>query len=77
MSAEDERGQSYMRGWRDGATATAKRKTFLEHPRDDLREAYEAGHLDGFNARAQATTRAVYTYGWNRSPLRGEAGGER
>lgn len=40
--------QSYRRGWRDGACATAKRREFMEHPtRHDLRDAYERGYNHG------------------------------
>jgi hypothetical protein len=42
---------SYSRGWRDGASALAKRPQFAEHPsRQDIRDAYLKGYDVGHDA---------------------------
>lgn len=62
---------SYKFGWGDGATGKPFRKTFEEHPREDLREAYAAGLEDGRMAKAHYVGAAYAKYGYTPSILRG------
>lgn len=66
-----EKYQSYMRGWRDGATGKAKRKEFMEHPtRQDLAHAYGWGYGMGETAAGKASSFAQGNFGYTPSILR-------
>lgn len=70
MASPGELYQSYMRGWRDGATAKAKRREFIEHAKPEFRTTYEEGYEAGMNARGEAGKHASKTFGYTPSILR-------
>lgn len=63
---------SYMRGWRDGATASAKRPEFETHADAEIREAYADGLNFGYASREVAVSRARIAYGHVPSILRAQ-----
>lgn len=66
-----EKYQSYMRGWKDGCTARARRREFVEHEtRPDLKEEYEAGYEEGMRVRAATQAEVATRIGYKPNVLR-------
>lgn len=64
------RFQSYMRGWKDGASMHAMPKEFRNHSDAALSAAYDLGYAHGYEARGEAQKNAEERYGYTPSILR-------
>lgn len=57
--------QSYRRGWKHGACFNARDKRFDTHPREDLRQAYARGYVDGQDAATLAGAHEAERIGYD------------
>ena len=57
------RFHSYRKGWRTGARSGIKEEVFMTHPDVGIRDAYERGFADGYDALGTAMVAACKHYG--------------
>jgi flagellar biosynthesis/type III secretory pathway protein FliH len=62
--------QSYIRGWQDAAAQHTSRSEFEKNEKSHIRDAYNLGYNDGYDARRAAFKKAEQISGHKPTILR-------